>query len=262
MEQNQSLVSILPARAKSKQAQGRGIRPAGGDSPHFLPAISIIVPAHNEEDYLGATLNELIRQEYPEFEIVVVANGCRDRTADVAQGRCHRLVILSQKSLGVARNLGARMATGELLVFLDADTLLEDGALRIIAEQFTERNSGGTLKGQPDSNRFAYRLIYWLKNFIHCFVVHNGSSGVILCWRKDFIRVGGFDEQLELRENSDLIRRLKHFGGYKFISATIATTSMRRYERRGVGRIVWLWIRLWFFGCFGDLRNRKYEPVR
>jgi hypothetical protein len=154
------------------------------------------------------------------------------------------------------------MATGELLVFLDADTLLEPGALRIIAAQFTERNSGGTLKGQPDSNRFAYRMIYWLKNSIHRFIVRNGSSGVILCWKKEFIRVGGFDEQLELRENSDLIRRLKRFGNYRFISATTATTSMRRYERRGVWRIVWLWIKLWFFGFFGDLRGRKYEPVR
>ncbi|HLX69580.1 MAG TPA: glycosyltransferase, partial [Verrucomicrobiae bacterium] len=198
----------------------------------------------------------------PDFEILVVANGCRDRTAEVAQGRCHRLVTLSQKNLGVARNLGARMATGDLLVFLDADTILEPGALRIIAEQFTERNAGGTLKGQPDSDRFAYRLIYWLKNSIHRFVVHNGSSGVILCWKKDFTRVGGFDEQLELRENSDLIRRLKRFGSYKFINATTATTSMRRYERRGVWRIVWLWIKLWFFSFFGDLRNRTYEPVR
>lgn len=262
MEQNQSLAPILPARAMSKQTQRRGIRQTGGDSTHLLPAISIIIPAHNEEDYLGATLKRLNREDYPEFEIVVVANGCRDRTADVAQGRCHRLVTLSQKSLGVARNLGARIATGELLVFLDADTLLEPDALRIIAEQFKERNSGGTLKGQPDSNRFAYRLIYSLKNFIHRFVVHNGSSGVILCWKKDFVRVGGFDEQLELRENSDLIRRLKRFGSYKFIGSTTATTSMRRYERRGIWRIVWLWIKLWFFGFFGDLRDRTYEPVR
>src|SRR5215469_7075322 len=150
MEQNQSLAPILPARARSKQLQGRGIRLAKGDSTHLLPAISIIIPAHNEEDYLGATLNGLNGEDYPEFEIVVIANGCRDRTADVAQGRCHRLVALSQKNLGVARNLGARMATGELLVFLDADTHLEPGALRIIAEQFTVRNSGGTLKGRPD----------------------------------------------------------------------------------------------------------------
>jgi len=154
------------------------------------------------------------------------------------------------------------MASGDLLIFLDADTILEPHALRIIAEQFSERDAGGTLKGQPDSGRFAYRLIYWLKNFIHRFVVRNGSSGVIICWKKQFTSVGGFDERLELRENSELIRRLKRFGGYKFIDSTVATTSMRRYDRRGVWPIVRLWIKLWFLSLFSDLRQRKYESVR
>jgi glycosyltransferase involved in cell wall biosynthesis len=220
------------------------------------------VPAHNEEDYLGATLDALNRQDYPECEIVVVANGCTDRTADVAREKCTRLVTLREKGLGVSRNLGARIATGDLLIFLDADTLLEPDALRIIAQQFTGRDAGGTLKGQPDSGRFAYRLIYWLKNFIHRFVVRTGSSGVIICWRKHFESVGGFNERLELRENSELIRRLKRFGGYKYIGITAATTSMRRYERRGVWTIVWLWIKLWFLSFFSDLSQRKYESVR
>jgi hypothetical protein len=74
--------------------------------------------------------------------------------------------------------------------------------------------------------------------------------------------VGGFDERLELRENSELIRRLKRFGGYKYIADTAATTSMRRYDRRGVWPIVRLWIKLWFLSLFSDLSHRKYESVR
>ena len=260
MEQNQVLAWTKQARAEYKHAEGRGIqpRPASG----YWCTISVIIPAHNEQNYLGATLDALRKQDYPEWEIIVVANGCTDCTADVAQGKCHRLVTLAHKNLGVARNLGARMATGELLVFLDADTSLEPGALRAIGEQFTERCAGGTLKGQPDSDRLAYRAIYWLKNFTHRFIVHNGSSGVIICWKQDFTRVGGFDEKLELRENSDLIRRLKQFGHYKYIGSATATTSMRRYERRGIWRIVWLWLKLWALGPFTDLRNRRYESVR
>jgi glycosyltransferase involved in cell wall biosynthesis len=261
MEQNQVLARTGVARMEWKRIKQRLLWPLDR-TPKKFPAISVIVPAHNEEDYLGATLDALNRQDYPAREIVVVANGCTDRTAEVAREKCDRLATLSRKGLGVARNLGARMATGELLVFLDADTILEPGALRIIAEQFTGRDAGGTLKGQPDSGRFAYRLIYWLKNFIHRFVVRNGSSGVIICWKKQFASVGGFDERLELRENSELIRRLKRFGGYKYIGTTAAVTSMRRYDRRGVKHIVWLWIKLWFLSLFSDLRNRKYESVR
>jgi glycosyltransferase involved in cell wall biosynthesis len=261
MEQNQVLARSRLARVELKPIEERLFKTFARASQKS-PTISIVVPAHNEEDYLGKTLEALNRQDYPKCEIVVVANGCTDRTADVAHEKCTRLVTLREKGLGVSRNLGARMATGDLLIFLDADTLLEPHALRIIAQQFTERDAGGTLKGQPDSGRFAYRLIYWLKNFIHRFVVRNGSSGVIICWRKHFESVGGFDERLELRENSELIRRLKRFGGYKYIGTTAATTSMRRYERRGVWTIVRLWIKLWFLSLFSDLSQRKYESVR
>jgi glycosyltransferase involved in cell wall biosynthesis len=261
MEQNEVLARAGLSRMDLKRVKERLLRSFERTS-RKTPAISIIIPAHNEANYLDATLDALTRQDYPNCEIIVVANGCTDRTAEVAQEKCHRLVTLSEKGLGVSRNVGAALASGDLLIFLDADTLLEPGALRIIAEQFTERHAGGTLKGRPDSDRFAYRVIYGLKNFIHRFVVRNGSSGVIICWKKHFASVGGFDETLELRENSELIRRLKRFGSYKYIGITSAITSMRRYDRRGVKNIVLLWIKLWFLSLFTDLRHRKYEPVR
>jgi glycosyltransferase involved in cell wall biosynthesis len=261
MEPNEVLARSGLARMEVKYLKGRIFRSLERAS-RKRPTISIIIPAHNEQDYLGETLEALNRQEYPAYEIVVVANGCTDGTTEIAKEKCSRLVTLDEKGLGVSRNLGGRLATGELLVFLDADTILEPHALRTIAQEFTERDAGGTLKGVPDSDRFAYRVIYGLKNFIHRFVVRNGSSGVIICWKKHFDRVGGFDERLELRENSELIRRLKRFGRYRYIGATTATTSMRRYERRGVKRIIWLWIKLWFLSLFSDLSHRKYESVR
>ena len=98
--------------------------------------ISVIIPAHNEEAYLERTLEALSRQNYGWFEVIVVANGCTDRTDAIARGRCQRLIVLSQKGLGVARNLGARMARGEMLLFLDADTLLEPMALRVVRSSF------------------------------------------------------------------------------------------------------------------------------
>jgi len=224
--------------------------------------ISVIIPAHNEQNYLPRTLEALSRQKYQWFEVIVVANGCADATAEAARGRCHRLIVLSQKSLGVARNLGARMAKGDLLLFLDADTELEPMTLRVIAEQFSPADAAGTIKGRPDSPNAAYRLVYALKNFFHRSALHCGSSGVILCWRKDFLRIGGFDEGLEVRENSELIWRLKRFGRYKYLGEVTATTSMRRYEQVGFGRMIWLWVKLWFQTHFGDLHHRRYQPVR
>ena len=236
-------------------------------SPKQLPRtparmISVIIPAHNEERYLGKTLEGLQHQNYGWFEVIVVANGCTDRTREVAKGRCQRLIVLSERNLGVARNLGARMARGDILLFLDADTVLEPMALRVIAEQFNEADAAGTIRGRPDDSRPAYRLIYALKNLVHRCSLHPGSSGVILCWRKAFMRVGGFDEGLEVRENSDLLKRLMLCGRYKYIGAVSATTSMRRYERWGVGRVVWLWCKLWFESFICDLHQKQYQPVR
>ncbi len=232
------------------------------ERPAPVRMISVIIPAHNEERYLGPTLAALKRQNYGWFEVIVVANGCSDRTAEVARGSCQRLIVLSQKSLGVARNLGARMARGDLLVFLDADTLLEPMALRVLASQFTASHAAGTLKGCPDVEDFKYNVIYFLKNLTHRTGFHRGSSGVIVCWKKHFIETGGFDESLEVRENSELIRRLQRFGRYMYLGDVTATTSMRRYAQRGCGRMFWLWCKLWAQSWFGDLHRRAYEPVR
>jgi glycosyltransferase involved in cell wall biosynthesis len=224
--------------------------------------ISVVIPAHNEADYLERTLVSLQNQNYGWYEVIVVANGCRDATVAVARGKCHRLVVLPRKGLGRARNLGARMARGELLLFLDADTTLEPHTLRRIAEDFAPTDSAGTLKGRPDSERWPYHAIYALKNFVHRWSLHPGSSGAILCWKRDFVQAGGFDERLEVRENSNLLKRLKRFGRYKYIPDAVATTSMRRYEQKGIGRVTWLWLKLWLESFVGDLHQRQYEVVR
>src|SRR5690242_13796117 len=75
------------------------------------PKISVVIPAHNEAGYLPRVLAALREEDYPGLEIVVVCNGCTDDTPEIAHGVCDRLVVLSQKNLGVARNLGARVAT-------------------------------------------------------------------------------------------------------------------------------------------------------
>jgi glycosyltransferase involved in cell wall biosynthesis len=225
------------------------------------PMISVIIPAHNEEECLPTTLEALKAQDYPRFETIVVTNGCTDRTAEVVRGHCDQLFELEERGLGPARNLGAERARGELLVFLDADTVLESSALRTIAREFKRRHSAGTLRGVPDPGKPSYKMIYFLKNFVHHSHAHHGSSGVILCWKDHFRAAGGFDNELYLRENSDLMKKLRRFGGYKYISATPAVTSMRRYEKTGTAEMVLLWLRVWVLSNFSDIRNQTYEGM-
>jgi glycosyltransferase involved in cell wall biosynthesis len=223
--------------------------------------ISIVIPAFNEEKSLPDTLNALRGQKYPHFETVVVANGCTDRTSEVVRDKCDQFHEIEERGLGPARNLGAEKARGNLLLFLDADTLLEPGALAVIARKFKRRHSAGTVRGVPDRGRTAYKVIYFFKNLAHQSHAHHGSSGVILCWKDHFHAAGGFDNELYLRENSDLMKKLRRFGSYKYIGATSAVTSMRRYERVGTGEMVLLWLKVWILSNVSDIRNQTYEGM-
>jgi glycosyltransferase involved in cell wall biosynthesis len=225
-------------------------------------SISVVIPAHNEERYLISTLQALEAQSYKCFEVIVVANGCSDHTEEVASGHCHRLLHVDERGLSRARNVGGMKARGELLIFLDADTVLERDALTIIAREFDRNHAMGTLKGRPDSRRFAYQLIYFLKNFVHKFAFHYGSSGVIICWKDYFKSAGGFDEALHVCEIGDFMNRLRRFGKYRYVASTAATTSMRRYEKKGTGEMLWLWLKVWLLSIFSNLHHRAYEPIR
>lgn len=238
------LTNLFPAQGKPKP-----------------PYISVVIPAHNEEEFLPATLDALNKQTYRNFETIVVTNGCTDRTAEVVRGKCNQLHELNERGLGPARNLGAARAKGNLLLFLDADTILEPTALQVIARKFKRYHSAGTLRGVPDYEKASYKLIYFLKNLVHKTHAHHGSSGVILCWRDHFEAVGGFDNELYLRENSDLMKKLRQFGAYKYISATPAITSMRRYEKTGTSEMVLLWLKVWVLSNFSDIRNQTYEGM-
>lgn len=225
------------------------------------PFISIVIPAHNEAEFLPQTLEALKKQTYRNHETIVVTNGCTDGTADAVRGKCDQLFELPERGLGPARNLGAQNARGELLLFLDADTILEPNGLQTIARKFKRHHSAGTLKGIPDYDKASYKLIYLLKNFVHKTHAHHGSSGVILCWKDHFEAVGGFDNELYLRENSDLMKKLRQFGSYTYIQATPAITSMRRYEKTGTSEMVLLWLKVWVLSNFSDIRNQTYERM-
>ena len=226
------------------------------------PLISVIIPAHNEEHYIAGTLQALRRQTYRYFEVIVVANGCTDRTVEMARPLCDRVIDLPERGLGKARNTGGAKARGDLLVFLDADTCMEPKALEVIAREFTPQYSSGTITGRPDLPRLRYSAFYLYKNLMHRTNLHCGSSGVICCWRDQFKEVGGFDARLQVRENSELIGRLKRFGSYRFMPNAVAVTSMRRYVKGGPWKGAWQWIKIWAQSLVSDLHHRTYEPIR
>jgi glycosyltransferase involved in cell wall biosynthesis len=224
------------------------------------PRISIVIPARDEERYLGATLAAIERQTFRDFETLVVANACVDRTAEIARGHA-RVLRLDPPGICGARNLGARAAQGQLVLFLDADILLPPDALAVAAERFDSGSTIGTFEARPSGPRLWYRILFALRNLLHRSGLYRSTWGIILCPRELFLRVGGFDPERCPQENRDLTRRLLRHGRYRFLRAPV-TISIRRYERWGPLRFCRFWV-LTYLGSFaGRFRSGDYRPVR
>lgn len=211
-----------------------------------VPAISVVIPAANEEAYIARALTSIISQQYPSIEIIVVVNGSDDRTAEVARSYTEKVYIYPNLlGYSAARNEGARKATGDVLIFMDADSYLEpDGLVTII--RFFKPNMFGTVLGAPDNEKIIYRIFFLIKNAAHILGLYKGVlGGVMYCDKNLFRTVGGYNQNMHADENLDFSRRARLCGGtYALIRACRAYTSMRRFEKYGIFPILSFWIRL------------------
>ena len=228
------------------------------------PKISVIIPAHNEEKYIEKTLESLTKQDFADFETIVVANGCTDKTEEKVKKHQNinlRLLSLPKANASVARNAGALNAQGELLVFLDADTSLAGDALQIIHQRFADKHAVATTLVLPEENKIKYQLALWFKNANLYSKIYKGSSGVLICRKKDFHTVGGYNPQLSVREHRKLILKLLEKGKYACLP-TYAITSMRRFQQWGITQVAWFWMVQWTKDTFNGIENSVYETVR
>ena len=228
-----------------------------------MPHFSIIIPAHNEEKYLRETLHNLRSQINQDFEVIVVANGCTDGRADIVRKRGNdklRLLELPVANVSRARNYGAGKANGEILVFLDADTILEENSLQLIQSNFQEGHAVATTRAKPLEQRFGYA--YAFKNLYLRSGIYQSCSGVLICRRKDFDLVNGYNPNLKVREHRDLMKKLMQHGSYHCVP-TYAKTSTRRFANWGVGKSAFFWIKQWLIEKGkGDVEKSEYENIR
>lgn len=187
--------------------------------------ISVIIPAYNEENYIESTLKSLKSQTFKDFETIVVCNGCTDNTSNIAKKYTSKVYQI-EKGIAKARNLGAEKSNGEILVFLDADTLLFPNTL----EKISKTNNFGTCKGKPIENNLSFKILYLTKNiFAKPFKLING---LLFCRKDNFQKVNGYDNIHPL-EHKYLIKKLKNHSTYKLVNS-YAKTSMRRYKKEGL----------------------------
>jgi glycosyltransferase involved in cell wall biosynthesis len=223
-----------------------------------MPKISVIIPAHNEQDYIKKTLYALKNQTFQNFETIVVANGCNDKTEEILRRKGVNYLSLSQANVSLARNKGASVAKGEALVFLDADTLLEKDALQKINSKMLNLIVGTTLS-RPDDSRTKFKFALGFKNFYMRSKLYKGCSGVLVCNSEVFDKVGGYDN-LVVREHRKLILKMIPYGKYGVVK-THATTSMRRFSKWGLSKGLYFWAKEFVKDKTVGLSD-EYESVR
>jgi glycosyltransferase involved in cell wall biosynthesis len=184
--------------------------------------VSIIIPACNEEKYIEKTLRNIPSK----YEIIVVCNGCTDNTEQIAKKFPVKLISIQQRGTSRAKNIGAREATGGMLIFLDADIIINENIIQAISKT---KYDIGTIKLLPNLKKLKAYIYTFIRNFRGKFL-HAG--GVIFCKKRLFLKTGGFNENLKFREDTALIKKIKTFGSYGFINIP-GTVNLRRLEKMG-----------------------------
>jgi rSAM/selenodomain-associated transferase 2 len=222
--------------------------------------ISIIIPTLNE----AATMRDLaasLGRLRGEFEVIVCDGGSADATVEMAR-QCGLRVIEAPRGRGPQMNAGARLAKGETLVFLHADTRLPEDALALVADALTNDGvCGGNFSLTFGGDSREARLLTRVYPFLRLGGMLYGDSAIFVR-RCVFDRLGGYREY-PIFEDCDLYRRMRRMGRFARLNAR-ATTSSRRFEGRFI-RTFALWSLmqvLYWLGVNPNLLDRLYKPLR
>ena len=222
--------------------------------------ISVVVPVYNEEKLLETTLSRLTRQTGP-HELLCVDGGSGDGTASIANrfGK----VLTSEKGRAAQMNRGAAEARGEILFFLPADAVLEEGALEAVEEAVRQGYDGGCLTQQIQGRRLLFRTME-LSGTLRArwFRIFYGDQAIFVK-RRLFQELGGFPVS-PLFEDVAFTRRL-HQVGRTVVLRHHVYTSARRWEQNGILKECfrnWGLLGLYALGVSPRRLARFYPDVR
>jgi len=231
-----SLVYSLLAVAQARRARLRRI------DPGFQPPVSVIIAAHNEEKVIVATVEAILRNGYPDLEIIVVDDGSSDATRALLERAfawTERVRIYGQVKSGksAALNLAIARTEHEILVAVDADTVLRPGTIRRLVGHFADPRVGAVSGNARVGNRGSWITRFQSIEYICAFNLDRRAldllnaitvvPGAIGAWRKGLIRqVGGFGRDT-LAEDTDLTLAIRRLGcRVRYEDAAVAYTEV------------------------------------
>lgn len=226
--------------------------------------ISIIIPVLNEAQNIQAFLLALQPLREQGHEIVLVDGRSEDDTCALARPYVDRMMS-SNRGRAKQQILGAKMATGQVFLFLHADTLLPFNSDQIILTALAANQSQGLLWGRFNvrlsGQHWFFRIIEQMMNWRSCLTKIATGDQAIFVSKLLYHDVGGIPD-IELMEDIEFSKRLKQISQPICLTSTVVT-SARRWEKNGILKtIFFMWsIRLqYFFGVKPEVLFKKYYP--
>ena len=199
--------------------------------------ISFIIPAHNEERFIGSTLSALhaaAGELDAHYEIIVVDDTSTDATATLAERHGAHVVPVCLRQISAVRNAGARQAHGDLLVFVDADTLVPGAVLAAAVRAVHNSAVGGGARARFDGRVPMYaRALAWSWRWFQRFT-RIASGCFIFCTAQAFSAAGGFDESLYAAEDVVFSRRLHQLGRFEIVPEMVVTSGRTVRSHTGI----------------------------
>ncbi|UCE15587.1 MAG: glycosyltransferase [Candidatus Bathyarchaeota archaeon] len=228
--------------------------------------LSVIIPTYREERYIAKTLSNLVNMK-PTIEIVVVDGGSRDNTVNIAKQFTDKVYQVRKRGISRAKNHGAKKASGNILVFLDADVHPPPDFVEKVLETFNNPTViGATCHIMPAKSRLAELAFFYFYNHLiqFCTKFKPHSRGEFFAVRKnDFLKINGFDENMPCLEDHDLALRLSKRGKFVFIRDLTVHESLRRFRKLGFFKVLGIWFTDYiFFVLRGKPLSGVWQPAR
>jgi glycosyltransferase involved in cell wall biosynthesis len=239
---------------------------------------SIIIPALNEEKLIPQLLDQLtnpsLRKKY-DYEIIVSDGRSTDRTINIIKQYSAVLIVYPEndmQNIAGGRNTGAKNASGEIFIFINADVLIKDPEkffLFLENEFIPSDYSALTCKVKvfPEEEIFADIVFHWIYNnyfsLLNFIGLGMGRGECQVIRKEAFLKAGGYNEELAAGEDFDLFKRVKWFAKVLFTNKICVYESPRRFRKIGYFKVTWSWIENAFAVLFKNKSiSNEWEQVR